>query len=111
MAIATGPVDAKVKCRLRFFDLEAPATCTISGEGDASRVGFATGTAKFKLEQTLEGAAFSYFAIARIGGTLARLGERRMIDVFKALSLQFLGKLRKCVEDGAPADGSTREPV
>ncbi|MBR0766450.1 SRPBCC domain-containing protein [Bradyrhizobium japonicum] len=97
-AIAIGPIAATFRGELRLLDVESPVTCTIAGEANAGAGGFVTGLAKVRLDESSGGTELSYFAEARIGQRLTRLGVRRVDAAAKEIATRFLNSLREIVE-------------
>ena len=83
-----GPFNASFTGDIELEDLNPPNSYKISGSGN-SPVGFASGEAKVKLEDSEEGTKLSYEVEANVGGKIAQVGSRlidmtakKMADIF-----------------------------
>ena len=83
-----GPFNASFSGDIQLKEINAPNSYTIEGSGN-SPVGFASGKANVKLEDTEEGTKLSYDVEANVGGKIAQIGSRlidmtakKMADVF-----------------------------
>jgi carbon monoxide dehydrogenase subunit G len=99
-AVATikiGPVKARWKGKVRFSNLDAPNSYSISGEGEGGVAGFAKGGAKVSLANKDGGTLLSYNVEAQIGGKLAQLGQRLINSVAKKTADDFFGNFAAAV--------------
>ena len=83
-----GPFNASFTGDIQLKEINAPNSYTIEGSGN-SPVGFASGKANVKLEDTEEGTKLSYEVEANVGGKIAQIGSRlidmtakKMADIF-----------------------------
>ena len=83
-----GPFNASFTGDIKLKEINAPHSYVIEGSGN-SPVGFASGEAKVKLEDTEEGTKLSYEVEANVGGKIAQVGSRlidmtakKMADIF-----------------------------
>ena len=83
-----GPFNASFTGNIEIKDINAPHSYVIEGSGN-SPVGFASGEAKVKLEDSEEGTKLSYEVEANVGGKIAQVGSRlidmtakKMADIF-----------------------------
>ena len=83
-----GPFNASFTGNIELKEINAPHSYVIEGSGN-SPVGFASGEAKVKLEDSEEGTKLSYEVEANVGGKIAQVGSRlidmtakKMADIF-----------------------------
>ena len=83
-----GPFNASFTGSIELKEINAPHSYVIEGSGD-SPVGFASGEAKVKLEDTEGGTNLIYEVEANVGGKIAQVGSRlidmtakKMADIF-----------------------------
>ena len=83
-----GPFNASFTGNIELKEINAPHSYVIEGSGD-SPVGFASGEAKVKLEDTEGGTNLIYEVEANVGGKIAQVGSRlidmtakKMADIF-----------------------------
>lgn len=104
--IKVGPVSATFSGAVELQDLDAPAGCTIVGQGNGGIAGFAKGEARVTLAEDGGETVLTYVADAQIGGKLASLGGRLIQATAKKLSDQFFSTFATTVgaqPDSAPA--------
>ena len=75
-----GPVSARFKGKVTLSDLDPPNGYKISGEGEGGVAGFAKGGATVALADKDGGTLLSYNVEAQIGGKLAQLGQRLIMQ-------------------------------
>ena len=83
-----GPFNASFTGDILLKEIKAPNSYIIEGSGN-SPVGFASGEAKVKLEDSEGGTKLSYEVEANVGGKIAQIGSRlidmtakKMADIF-----------------------------
>ena len=83
-----GPFNASFTGDIQLKEINAPNSYIIEGSGN-SLVGFASGEAKVKLEDSNGGTKLSYEVEANVGGKIAQIGSRlidmtakKMADIF-----------------------------
>ena len=83
-----GPFNASFTGNIKLNEINAPHSYVIEGSGN-SPVGFASGEAKVKLEDSLNGTKLFYEVEANVGGKIAQVGSRlidmsakKMADIF-----------------------------
>jgi carbon monoxide dehydrogenase subunit G len=76
---------------IKNSDTEFTAKATIEGSGN-SLVGFASGEAKVKLEDSNGGTKLSYEVEANVGGKIAQIGSRLIDMTAKKMADIFFGK-------------------
>tara|TARA_B100001179_G_scaffold230280_1_gene217558 strand:- start:170 stop:730 length:561 start_codon:yes stop_codon:yes gene_type:complete len=83
-----GPFNASFTGDIQLKEINAPNSYIIEGSGN-STVGFASGEAKVKLEDSNGGTKLSYEVEANVGGKIAQIGSRlidmtakKMADIF-----------------------------
>jgi uncharacterized protein len=111
-AVATikiGPVKARWKGKVRFFDLDPHNNYRISGEGEGGVAGFAKGGATVSLADKDGGTLLSYNVEAQIGGKLAQLGQRLINGAAKKTADDFFANFAAAVAPrmAAYSDGAT----
>ena len=93
-AIATnkiGPFNASFTGDILLKEIKAPNSYIIEGSGN-SPVGFASGEAKVKLEDSERGTKLSYEVEANVGGKIAQIGSRLIDMTAKKMADIFFGK-------------------
>ncbi|HRO24351.1 MAG TPA: carbon monoxide dehydrogenase subunit G [Promineifilum sp.] len=97
--LKVGPIKAKFKGSVKFFDVIPEQSYTIMGEGQGGIAGFASGAAKVQIEETSPNCTtLSYQTEAKVGGKLAQLGARLIDSTAKKLAAEFFEKFRAEVE-------------
>ena len=83
-----GPFNASFTGNIELKEINAPHSYIIEGSGN-SPVGFASGKAKVKLEESENGTKLIYEVEANVGGKIAQVGSRlidmtakKMADIF-----------------------------
>ena len=84
-----GPFNASFTGDIKLKEINAPHSYVIEGSGN-SPVGFASGEAKVKLEDSDEGTKLSYEVEANVGGKIAQVGSRLIDMTAKKLADIFL---------------------
>lgn len=93
--IAVGPIKATFDGAVSLSNLDAPRSCTITGQGQGGIAGFARGDADVTLEETADGTIIRYHARALVGGKLAQLGGRLIEATANKLAGEFFATLAK----------------
>ena len=75
MALKIGPVSAKFAGKITLSEIVAPASYTISFDGQGGVAGFGKGTAKVQLTPNAQGCELSYSVQASVGGKVAQLAQ------------------------------------
>ena len=91
-----GPFNASFSGTIELKDINAPNSYKISGSGN-SPVGFASGEAEVKLEDTEEGTKLIYEVEANVGGKIAQVGSRLIDMTAKKMADIFFGKFSELV--------------
>ena len=91
-----GPFNASFSGTIELKDINAPNSYKISGSG-SSPVGFASGEAEVKLEDTEEGTKLIYEVEANVGGKIAQVGSRLIDMTAKKMADIFFGKFSELV--------------
>ena len=86
-----GPFNASFTGDIQLKEINAPNSYIIEGSG-SSPVGFASGEAKVKLEDTEGGTKLSYEVEANVGGKIAQIGSRLIDMTAKKMADIFFGK-------------------
>ena len=79
-------------------EIKAPNSYIIEGSGN-SLVGFASGEAKVKLEDSEGGTKLSYEVEANVGGKIAQIGSRLIDMTAKKMADIFFGKFTELVSN------------
>ena len=91
-----GPFNASFTGDIELTDLDPPNSYKIIGSGN-SLVGFATGEASVKLEDSNEGTKLTYVVEANVGGKIAQVGSRLIDMTAKKMADIFFGKFSKLI--------------
>ena len=91
-----GPFNASFSGDIEIKDINAPHSYTIEGSGN-SAVGFASGSAKVKLEDSEGGTKLIYEVEANVGGKIAQVGSRLIDMTAKKMADVFFGKFSEIV--------------
>ena len=91
-----GPFNASFSGTIELKDINAPNSYKISGSG-SSPVGFASGEAEVKLEDTEDGTKLIYEVEANVGGKIAQIGSRLIDMTAKKMADIFFGKFSELV--------------
>ena len=86
-----GPFNASFTGDIQLKEINAPNSYIIEGSGN-STVGFASGEAKVKLEDSNGGTKLSYEVEANVGGKIAQIGSRLIDMTAKKMADIFFGK-------------------
>jgi len=92
-----GPVKARFTGEVTRSDVNAPESCTLSGEGKGGAAGFAKGTARVRLAEDGAATVLTYTVDATVGGKLAQLGSRLVAGTARKLSDEFFGRFAEVV--------------
>ena len=99
-----GPVKARFEGAIELLNIDAPASYTISGEGQGGVAGFAKGSADVVLTEDGGGTLLTYTAHGQVGGKLARLGSRLIDATAKKLAAKFFDNFQEALNNGPPGD-------
>jgi len=91
--VKIGPVKATFNGTLTQSEINAPASCRLTAEGDGGSAGFGKGTADVTLNEENAGTRLRYTAHAEVAGKLAEVGARMIDTTAKQMADQFFGKL------------------
>jgi len=104
VALRIGPMAAKFGGKVRIENVNAPASYTITGEGDGGAMGFAKGGADVALEEVgPEETLLTYTVKAQVGGKMAQLGARLIDATAKQMSDQFFDRFAAALAPPPPA--------
>ena len=93
-----GPFNASFTGDIELKDLDPPNSYKITGSGN-SLVGFATGEASVKLEDSNEGTKLTYVVEANVGGKIAQVGSRLIDMTAKKMADIFFGKFSELISN------------
>ena len=91
-----GPFNASFTGDIELKEINAPNSYTIEGSGN-SPVGFATGSAKVKLEDENGETKLSYVVEANVGGKIAQVGSRLIDMTAKKMADIFFNKFSEII--------------
>ncbi len=91
-----GPFNASFTGNIELKEINAPHSYVIEGSGN-SPVGFASGEAKVKLEESDEGTKLIYEVEANVGGKIAQVGSRLIDMTAKKMADIFFGNFSELV--------------
>jgi hypothetical protein len=89
VALRIGPVAARFNAKVGLADVNPPASCTISFDGQGGAAGFGRGSAKVKLEPKDGQCELAYDVNAQVGGKIAQVGQRLIDGVAKSMAEDF----------------------
>ncbi|MBR0673090.1 SRPBCC family protein, partial [Neoroseomonas soli] len=105
VALKIGPMAAKFGGKVKLENINAPASYTISGEGNGGAMGFAKGGADVSLEEVgPEETLLKYTVKAQVGGKMAQLGARLIDSTAKQMSDQFFDRFANAVAPPPPVE-------
>jgi carbon monoxide dehydrogenase subunit G len=108
VSVKIGPMAAKFGGKVKLENIQAPASYTISGEGNGGPMGFAKGGADVALEEVGPKETLLKFAVkAQVGGKMAQLGARLIDATAKQMSDQFFDRFAAAVAAAEPAPAET----
>ena len=93
-----GPFNASFTGDIELKDLDPPNSYKIIGSGN-SPVGFATGEASVKLEDSNEGTKLTYVVEANVGGKIVQVGSRLIDMTAKKMVDIFFGKFSELISN------------
>ena len=93
-----GPFNATFSGDIELKDLNPPNSYKILGSGN-SLVGFASGEAEVKLEDTDTGTNLIYSVEAQVGGKIAQVGSRLIDMTAKKMADIFFGKFSDLITE------------
>jgi carbon monoxide dehydrogenase subunit G len=106
VAVKLGPMSARFGGKVQLTNINAPASYTISGEGQGGAMGFAKGGADVALEEIgPDETLLRYNVKAQVGGKMAQLGARLIDSTAKSMADQFFDRFAAQLNP-APAVGA-----
>lgn len=104
VSVKIGPMAAKFGGKVKLENVNAPASYTITGEGNGGAMGFAKGGADVALQEIgPEETLLTYSVKAQVGGKMAQLGARLIDSTAKQMSDQFFDRFVAAVAPPPPA--------
>ena len=91
-----GPFNASFTGDIELKNINAPDSYVIEGSGN-SPVGFASGSAQVKLEDSEGGTKLTYEVEANVGGKIAQVGSRLIDMTAKKMADIFFGKFSELI--------------
>jgi len=111
-----GPFNASFTGDIELKNINAPDSYVIEGSGN-SPVGFASGSAQVKLEDSEGGTKLIYEVEANVGGKIAQVGSRlidmtakKMADIFFGKFSELISKEKLELKD-EKIDNNKKEPL
>jgi len=111
-----GPFNASFTGDIELKNINAPDSYVIEGSGN-SPVGFASGSAQVKLEDSEGGTKLTYEVEANVGGKIAQVGSRlidmtakKMADIFFGKFSELISKEKLELKD-EKIDNNKKEPL
>ena len=111
-----GPFNASFTGDIELKNINAPDSYVIEGSGN-SPVGFASGSAQVKLEDSEGGTKLTYEVEANVGGKIAQVGSRlidmtakKMADIFFGKFSELISKEKEELKD-EKIDDNKKEPL
>ena len=105
-----GPFNATFSGDIELKDLNPPNSYKISGSGN-SLVGFASGEAEVKLEDSNKGTNLIYSVEAQVGGKIAQVGSRLIDMTAKKMADIFFGKFSELISSEKNESSEIAESV
>ena len=112
-----GPFNASFTGNIELKEINAPHSYVIEGSGN-SPVGFASGGAKVKLEDSEGGTKLIYEVEANVGGKIAQVGSRlidmtakKMADVFFGNFSNLISSQKTSSETVSKSISNDQEPI
>ena len=93
-----GPFNASFTGNIEIKEINSPHSYIIEGSGN-SPVGFASGEAKVKLEDSEGGTKLIYEVEANVGGKIAQVGSRLIDMTAKKMADIFFGNFSKLISE------------
>ena len=105
VALKIGPMAAKFGGKVKLENINAPASYTITGEGNGGAMGFAKGGADVALEEVGPNETLLRYTVkAQVGGKMAQLGARLIDSTAKQMADQFFDRFAAAVAPPPPAE-------
>ena len=104
-----GPFNASFTGNIELKDINAPHSYVIEGSGN-SPVGFASGEAKVKLENSEGGTKLIYEVEANVGGKIAQVGSRLIDMTAKKMADVFFGNFSNLISSEKIPSETTSKP-
>ena len=105
-----GPFNASFTGNIELKEINAPHSYVIEGSGD-SPVGFASGEAKVKLEDTEGGTNLIYEVEANVGGKIAQVGSRLIDMTAKKMADIFFGNFSDLISEEKISRETETKPI
>lgn len=109
VVLKIGPVKARFAGKVTLDRTGAPATMTLTGEGQGGVAGFAKGSANVSLEEEGGETILRYEAQADVGGKIAQLGSRLIMGTAKKLAASFFNRFAAVMTGEAVAEEGEEE--
>tara|TARA_B100000287_G_scaffold18292_1_gene18340 strand:- start:1351 stop:1938 length:588 start_codon:yes stop_codon:yes gene_type:complete len=104
-----GPFNASFTGNIELKDINAPHSYVIEGSGN-SPVGFASGEAKVKLENSEGGTKLIYEVEANVGGKIAQVGSRLIDMTAKKMADVFFGNFSNLISSEKTPSETVSKP-
>lgn len=100
MTIGVAAIKGKFRGTVTMRDMQRPSSFTLQVDGKGS-TGFAKGEAKIEIGASGAGSTVEVQSSAKVGGPIARVGQRLLAGTAKMVADKFFACLRKQVEAGS----------
>ena len=97
MTIGVAAIKGKFRGTVAMRDLRRPSSFTLQVEGKGS-TGFANGEARIEIAASGAGSTVAVQSSAKVGGPIARVGQRLLAGTAKMVADKFFACLRRQVE-------------
>ena len=104
-----GPFNASFTGNIELKEINAPHSYVIEGSGN-SPVGFASGEAKVKLEDSEGGTKLIYVVEANVGGKIAQVGSRLIDMTAKKMADIFFGNFSDLISSEKKSPETISKP-
>jgi len=97
MTLGAGAVKGRFRGKVALLDRNPPESFRLRVDGKGA-AGFANGEARIEISESDSGSCVAVEAKARVGGPVARVGQRLLLATTKMMTDRFFSCLRKSVE-------------
>ena len=104
MTIGVAAIKGRFRGTVAMRELQRPNSFTLQVDGKGS-TGFAKGEARIEITPNGTGSTVAVQSSAKVGGPIARVGQRLLAGTAKMVADKFFACLRNQVESNKPAHG------
>lgn len=105
--VAIGPVRSVFTGTLHLWEMDPPRSYRVTGEGQSTNAGTATGAAFIRLTANNQGTDIYYEVDAAVGGKIAQISQRFVDQAAKKMAEDFFLRLSTLIDE-ANAKGTLR---